>query len=270
MNYETDDFAKDVVERSHKIPVLVDFWAEWCGPCKVLGPVLERMAEQDSDGWVLAKLDTEKYPMIAGEYGIRSIPNVKLFVDGQVKDEFVGALPEATISQWLRKALPSKHREQLEEARQLLAQRRASEAQAILQDILGAEPNNEQAIVLLAQVDLYSDPQKAIDAVRQIGPGSEYYEAAEAIKTIADLFRHIEDGTSLAESSAKGQYLDAIHNLRAGDFESALGEFIDVIRKDRYYDDDGSRKACVAVFKLLGENHEITKRYRLTFSSALY
>ena len=100
MNYEVQDFQKEVIERSKNIPVLVDFWAEWCGPCKMLGPILERLAEKYKDIWALAKLDTDNNQEIAMEYGIRGIPNVKLFVNGNVADEFTGALPENMVEQW--------------------------------------------------------------------------------------------------------------------------------------------------------------------------
>ena len=82
MEYDTNDFEKDVIERSHAIPVLVDFWADWCAPCKVLGPILEKLAREGDGRWELAKLDTEKFPAVATKFGIRSIPNVKLFVAG--------------------------------------------------------------------------------------------------------------------------------------------------------------------------------------------
>ena len=101
--YDTDNFDVDVLERSREKPVLVDFWAAWCGPCRVIGPVLERLADDNGDDWELRKLDTEKHPDIARQYRITSIPAVKLFVDGEVKDEFVGALPEQMIVLWLKR-----------------------------------------------------------------------------------------------------------------------------------------------------------------------
>ena len=102
--FDTDNFDVDVLERSREKPVLVDFWAAWCGPCRVIGPVLERLADDNGDDWELRKLDTEKHPDIARQYRITSIPAVKLFVDGEVKDEFVGALPEQMIVLWLKKS----------------------------------------------------------------------------------------------------------------------------------------------------------------------
>ena len=91
MAYDIQDFQKEVIEKSFDKPVLVDFWAEWCGPCKVLGPVLERLAEKYRDQWVLAKVNTEHFPQLAMQYNIRGIPNVKLFINGKVVDEFTGA-----------------------------------------------------------------------------------------------------------------------------------------------------------------------------------
>ena len=270
MTYDTDDFNTDVLERSHTIPVLVDFWAEWCGPCKILGPVLEKLAQQHEGELVLAKLDTESHPTIAAQYRISSIPNVKLFVDGAVSDEFVGALPEAAVSEWLRKAVPSKYRAQLEGARQLLLENRVSQAQEILQMVAAAEPDNDRATVLLGQSLLSSDHDRAVATVTPIDLGSKYLEEAEAIKTLANLYERVNEADSLPEDSVRGQYLDAISSARSNDFEAALDGFIQVIGKNRYYDDDGSRKACIAVFKLLGEDHEVTKRYRQALSGALY
>ena len=268
--YDTDNFDVDVIERSREKPVLVDFWAAWCGPCRVIGPVLERLADDNGDDWELRKLDTEKHPAIARQYRITSIPAVKLFVDGEVKDEFVGALPEQVIVQWLKKALPSKFREHLKRAETLLVGGNLGEAHYLLSEVLENDPDDEQGIILMAKVELYSDPAMAEEKAERIPLGSEHFETAEAIKALSRLFRYVETPEVLDDAPVKPDYLEAIRLLREGKNEAALEGFIDIIRRNRYYDDDGARKAVIAVFKLLGEDHATTRAYRNPFANALY
>lgn len=104
MSDRHEQFKKDVIETSYQKPVLVDFWAPWCGPCHTLGPTLERLAKEARGKWRLVKINTDKHPEFARQYGVRGIPAVKLFVEGEVADEFVGALPEHAVRQWLQKA----------------------------------------------------------------------------------------------------------------------------------------------------------------------
>ena len=104
---EVNNFQKDVIEKSFEKPVLVDFWAEWCAPCRMIGPVLEKLADENKEDWVLVKVDTDKNQEIAMRYGVRGIPNVKLFRNGEVINEFTGALPEPAIRDWLKKSIPS-------------------------------------------------------------------------------------------------------------------------------------------------------------------
>jgi putative thioredoxin len=267
--YDTDDFATDVIQRSHTVPVLVDFWAEWCGPCKVLGPVLERLAGQSDGEWELAKLNTENHQDIARQYDIRSIPNVKLFVDGEVVNEFVGALPEPRVVDWLQTAIPSKYRAQLAGARQLLTENGASGAIELLQTIVAAEPGNDEATVLLAQAFLGSDHRQSIEIVKVVEPSSKHYEAAEAVKSLAATFGSV-DGQELADSPVKDGYIAAIRDAQSHAYEASLEGFLEVVRRDRQYDKDGARKAIIAIFKLLGEDHALTGKYRRALSSALY
>ncbi len=108
LNIEPIDLEKDIIEASKHTPVLVDFWADWCGPCHMLSPSLEKLAEEAGENWTLVKVNTEIQPDVAAKYGIRGIPNVKMFIDGEVAGEFVGAMPEGQVRQWLEANVPAK------------------------------------------------------------------------------------------------------------------------------------------------------------------
>ncbi len=270
MAYDTDDFESDVIQKSHTVPILVDFWAAWCGPCKVLGPILEGLAQRNGGEWLFAKLDTEKHPAVVSQYGIRSIPNVKLFVDGIVSDEFVGALSERQVVEWLGNAIPNKYRLQLDGAKQFIAENKILQARELLETILAAEPQNEQGSVLLAQTLLVSDSAQSLEIIESIDLGSKYFEAAQAIRTLVGMFQRINEPHSMHENSITGTYMTAIRDVRANSFETALTGFIEVVRKNRYYDHDGARKACIAIFHLLGDDNEVTQRHRRSLGSALF
>jgi putative thioredoxin len=268
MEYEIEDFQADVIERSGTVPVLVDFWAEWCGPCRILGPVLERLAERQSGRWVLAKVNSDVHGDIAARYGVQGIPAVKLFVDGEVVREFTGALPEREVERWLSEALPDPHRKSLEAARESMRLGDFRGARSLLEELLRTEPSNAGARVLLAEIRLRDDPARAAELVEPIEPSSDEYSMADAIRTISALPR--EDAGALPEHPARQPYLLAMEELRAGDFDPALQHLIEALRKDREYHDGKARKAVLAVFRLLGDQHEITRRHYRSFSSALY
>ena len=215
-------------------------------------------------------MDTEAHPDLAQQYQIRSIPNVKLFVDGEVASEFAGALPEQAVLQWLDKALPGKHRKTISQAQRLLAEGNLAKAQSLLQGVIAAEPDNQQAKVLLAKSLLYSKPKKALDLVRDIHEDSEFFDLVDTVRIFGRLFHFSDEPEALPDSPVKAHYLAAINYLRSENFDQALENFIDIIQNDRYYDDDGSRKACIAIFKFLGEGNELTRKHRPAFSSALY
>ncbi len=268
--YDVTDFQMEVLERSKEVPVLVDFWAEWCGPCRVLGPVLERMAQHAGGRWELKKVNTEQFPEVSAQYGIRSIPNVKLFSGGHPIDEFVGALPEPAIQQWLDKALPDPNSDLLDHAEALLRSGHADAAAEQAQKVLSIMPGHLRARTLTALALLFKESSKAYELVKDFDEGSEQWELAGSVQEIARILARAKDPGSFEEKPVRSQYLKAISFLAEEKFDEALSAFIDVIREDRYYDDDGSRKICIAIFKYLGEEHEITLKHRRDFGSALY
>ena len=268
MNYEIKDFQKDVIDKSFDKSVLVDFWAEWCGPCKMIGPILEKLAEENKENWELAKVDTDKNQEIAIIYGVRGIPNVKLFRNGEVINEFTGALPESAIKDWLKKSIPSKFADRIEQAKILLKNGNISDAKIILEDIHSGDVNNSEVKVLLAKILLFEDQKEALRLVQNVDGNLSNIELAESIGIITELLKRDKD--SFPDSDVKEKYLSAIEDIRKKDFDSALTKFIEIIRTERSYDEDGSRKACIAIFKFLGEDNEITLKHRRDFGSALY
>jgi putative thioredoxin len=269
MTHDITDFVSEVIERSKTTPVLVDFWAEWCAPCRILGPVLEKLAGGAEGKWILRKLDTEQFPQIAQQYGVRSIPAVKLFIDGKIVEEFVGVIPEQAIVRWLKKALRAKPNPAVESARELLFQLRFSEAAALLDPIVATELDNTHARVLLAKALFFTDPDRAAALVNSVEPGDEGYELAESIRLFHSL-RSKCAGQNLPGGPARTAYSEAVNSIRNGEFNEALARFIEVIKEDRYYDDDGSRRAGIAIFKFLGEDHPITLKWRREFNSSLF
>lgn len=269
MDYEVKDFSIDVIQTSFNLPVLVDFWAEWCGPCRILGPILEKLMAKNNDEWRLVKVNSDENPEVSAQYGIRSIPNVKLFYKGEVINEFVGALPEQQIIEWLKKSIPNKQQDLISNAEALLSSGNENEAQKILNELLSKDPQNSSAKILLARIILFKDSQKAVKLISDIDETNDNTEIIRAIRTIADLLSGSKN-SSLEETPTKSLYLEAVNYLKEKRYDLSLEKFTEIIRTDRYYGDDIARKSCIAIFKFIGEENEITVTYRKDFGRALY
>jgi putative thioredoxin len=270
MPVDVTDFQQQVLERSRDKPVVVDFWAPWCGPCRILGPVLEKLADESPD-WELAKLNTDDNPVVASQYGIQGIPAVKLFVNGEVADEFVGALPEPAVRQWLERALPSETKSRLEVATAALNAGETALAEELLAQVLAAEPANPTALVLTARAVALRDPESAARLVAGVDAASVgLHQVKEAVETVAHLARLVSGAESVAEAPGRDVYLEACRALVSGDLDAALRGFVATVRTNRSLDEDGPRRACIAVFSLLGEQHETTLAHRRAFEMALF
>lgn len=268
MNVTTKTFQKEVVEASRTIPVLVDFWAEWCGPCRMIGPVLEKLASEAGGRWRLVKINTDAEPQLAQYFNIQSIPAVKLFSQGKVVAEFLGALPEREVRRWLEEHLPSAAKREIEEAKAALQAGDRNTARKKLEHLLKAEPQNLEGRVLLAELLLPTEIDKAFVLINESEEGTPFASRIDAIRTLHRLI-HLPESAQEPEADWK-IYRGGIRAFKSGDYAAALEAWIELVGYNRKLDDDGARKACVALFTLLGSEHELTQKYHRRFTSALY
>lgn len=268
------DFRTEVLDRSQEIPVLVDFWAEWCGPCRVLGPVLEKLAERAGGRWELVKVDTERHPEIARALRIQGIPAVKLIHQGKIIGEFTGALGEAQVAMWLEQHLPAPTDDAWARAQALVAAGDVAAARTALETLLAENPAHDSARLELAKILLREDPAAARTQLESITGEADAYATAQNLLHLVGVVEGSRG--EKAPTNGSGQdpealrlYRSAASDFAAGDWNAALEKWIDVVGRDRTIDDDGARRACIALFAVLGEEHELTQNWRRRFSMAL-
>jgi len=270
MSYEVQDFQTDVIDASYDQPVLVDFWAPWCGPCRQLGPTLEELADT-AEGWSLVKVNTDEHPTESRKYGVRGIPNVKLFVDGTVEAEFTGALPRHAVKKWLDENLPNETTNLIREARQALDAGNEAQAVTLLEDVVEQNGDHPEAKVIMARALIFQDPERA-EMLANAADVAEptLRQTREAVQTVAHLVRLAGTPDELPDDPAREPYLKGARALAEQDFEAAAEHLIEAVQVNRHYDDEGPRRGCIALFTLLGPVHEVTQSYRRSFDMALY
>ena len=275
---DEQNFQQTVVDRSQTVPIVIDFWAPWCGPCRVLGPVLERLAEELAGKFVLAKVNVDENPQLAASFGAQSIPLVVAVREGKIIGEFVGALPEPAIREHLARWLPSPAEDLAERAEAALRAGKGAEADTLLQQALEIDPRADRALYLQAQ--RLADQQKddeALAVLERIAPGSSVEKEVDRLSAALRI-RRAGGGDTAALRGRVDQNpddLDARFDLAqleaaSGNYQAALDQYLEIIKRDRAYRDDGARKAMLDVFDLLGSENELTDRYRSELARVLF
>lgn len=278
------NFDDVVLRGSATQPVLVDFWAPWCAPCRALGPVLERLADEFAGRFTLAKLNTDDEHALAARYGIRGIPCCKLFVDGAVTDEFTGALPLKALREFLGRALPSPAAALVAEANKLLKTGHAAAALSHLDAARAVDPLDEATH--LARVETLLALDRPAEAAKVIATLESPQRSRERPVRDEGRLAVLKARTALAatpatdltelalraaahpvDPAAKLAYARAL--AAAGEYQTALAELLALVAADRAFGDDAGRKTMLTIFEALGNDSDLVRRYRRELAAAI-
>ena len=280
VDVDQSSFDRVVVEGSRETPVVVDFWAPWCGPCRALGPILEKLADEYGGRFVLAKVNSDENPELSRRYGVRGIPNVKAFVDGEVVDEFSGALPEGQVRQFLDRVVPSPADELRDEAVAIYTQTRdADAALAVLSRAEALQPDNDDLRVdraaILADAGRNDEARATLDALKPLTQMGERVSALRAKLDLAqgaadaggedELAKRIE--TSPGDLDARLQLAHALAARHA--WREALAQLLEIVQRDRGFGDDAGRKTMLKIFELIPNERELVSEFRRKLAQSL-
>ncbi len=280
----TANFAKDVLEASRTVPVLVDFWAAWCGPCKQLTPVIEKVVASYGGKVRLVKLNVDEHPTIPGQLRVQSLPTVYAFRDGRPLDGFMGAQPESAIRAFIDRLLGEDSAADLaailQEADQALESGALQEAAELYAGILQEEPQNVGALAGLAKCYLKSgDVERAEQTIELVPPDKRQSSAVAGVLAALELAKKADDAGDTAELEAKVTANPADHQARIdlalafaakGDKAQALEQLLETFRRDRNWNEQAARKQLVQLFEAWGPKDEHTIDGRRRLSSLMF
>ncbi|MCY4454897.1 MAG: thioredoxin [Chloroflexi bacterium] len=264
------NFTDVVVQRSHQMPVIVDFWAAWCEPCHMLSPILEQIAREYAGRVQLVKVNIDQNPMVTQQYGIQSIPAVKAFEGGGVTSEFAGAQPEDQVRAFFDILVPSQTDHAMTAAQRFRALGDDAAAREQLELVLADDPNQTDAALELA--DILSASSDAADTARARELAEPYEHDPRARRAIGRIgLAELAAGKDRAALEARGAADDSDAEARyhlgavlavAGEWQDALEHLLATVRLDRELDEDGGRLRMLDAFAVLGDTHELAVRYR--------
>jgi putative thioredoxin len=270
INVSEDDFDTEVLNFSHNTPVVVDFWAEWCVPCKLVDPILKRLAEHGKGAFRLAKVNVDENAKLAMRYNIHSIPAVKAFRNSEVVAEFFGAQPEDRIREFIRQVVPSPVDLQLNKARNMIRLERWGEATQSFQQVLSDHPHNPTALLGLAKCMLVQGQPEEVSKILSDFPPSYEYAAVERLLPLTKALLRIEEEDFNLDNPIQPTYLHALRLIALGNLPAAMDGILDVLRQDKHHRGGEAHQVILGIFEILGNDNPITREYRDELASILF
>lgn len=275
-----DNFDTYVLQNSHQVPVLVDFWADWCAPCKMLMPLLSKLAEEYQGRFLLAKVNSDEQQELSTRYGVRSLPTVMVFRNGEIVDQFMGAQPESVVRELLDRHIERESDKQRAEAAALMQAGDREAAGRLLREAMAADPDNHRVLIDLAEwliAEQAFDEAEALlqglpadkrddESVRQLQSKLQLARSTANAPDEASLRQRIEAN----ENDLEARYLLAMQCIARGDYEQGLELLMSVLRANLNYADGAARQAMLDTFELLGNSGERVSHYRRQLATLLY
>ncbi len=280
LNVTAEDFQTSVIDNSFKQPVLLDFWADWCQPCQALIPVLTKLAEEYNGAFVLAKVNSDEQGELAAQAGVRSLPTVKLVINGQIVNEFMGALPESQVRQFLEPYITTEADTILDEAMQAYEQGKEQDALDMLNQALANDPQNAKLKINIAKLvanqgdhdsatallDTLSDEQANEPEVKELKAQLKLVNQLKEAGDPNELKQRVEkDPDDLEALLQLSKFMTA-----SGDYQEAMELLIKIMIKDRAYEGGAARQGLIDIFDMLGHDNELVKKYRRKMFSMLH
>ncbi len=273
------NFQTEVIEKSKQVPVVVDFWAPWCGPCQVLKPVLEKLADEYQGKFYLAKINADENQSLSAQFGVRGIPSVKAVYNGKIVNEFTGALPEPAVREFLDQIIPNESEIKRQQAMSVYESGDLQAAMTLLNNAIELDENNFNAIINLASLLLEDNNSHAAkDVIEKLPTDMQLDENVRELLTRIELMERtseIPDKQTLMQQMRDDDMnlqarLDlANHYISEQAYDDAFELLFDVLKKDRHYADEAARKTMLSVFTILGPQDPRVRSARKTLASLL-